>query len=240
MKAELRTKQFQRLLGPVWWVIEPSLMSVAYYFLTSRVGYSSGSHPFLFIFVATAVWRFFTRCIENSVLTYVGYGYVIRQVALPLLAVNVATLITELIFFACAFAVIILFALGSGLPVGAAYLFLPALVLLQSLLSFALMVILGCVGVYIRDLAPLLTLFLSMFFFFSPAIYDVSKIPPRLLPLQTFNPFFYLFPAYREIILQNKIPAFVPWFSWMLASAALTFFAIKLFAWLRPGFLRVL
>jgi lipopolysaccharide transport system permease protein len=239
--AELRTRQFQRLLGPIWWIVEPSLMSVVFFFLTNRLNYSTGANHFMFIFIGLTVWRYFARTIENSSTNYLTYTYVIRQVSFPLIAANLAILFTEFVFFCCGLAVILLIGLSfSQLTIGWTYLVLPLLILSQSIFALAISIAISCLGVYVRDIPPPLAIGLNVAFFLSPGIYTLDNPSPAMNLLSWVNPFYYFFPAYRSILINNQLPSMIPLVVWTLVSAVMCGMAMLLYRKLRPNFLRVL
>lgn len=240
-KADLHAKQFQRFLGPVWWIIEPSLMSLVFFFLTTRLNYSTGSNHFMFIFIGLTVWRFFQRSVETSTFSYVNYGYVIRQINFPLIAVNLSSILTELVFFLCG--MLFIFAFGGifgMLSFGWTYLFLPVLVLSLLLLTLGVAILVSVAGVYVRDLPPPLTLFLSVVFFFSPGIYNPGEISGPLIFLATINPFYYYLPAFRDILLADQLPSLAPLFIWSLVAICLVAVSSWLYSRVRPRLLRIL
>lgn len=240
-KAELKARQFQRMLGPIWWIIEPSLMSLVFFFVTNRLNYASGANHFAFIFIGIISWRFFSRSIENSSTSYLGYAYVIRQVYFPLLSVNVANLLTEFVFYCCGLIFLILFGgLLGKIQIGIAYFALPFLITSQAIFTFGIMILVACIGVYIRDIAQPLAISLNIMFFLSPGIYTAENLPNYLNFLQYINPFFYYFPAYRSIILENSIPPILPLIIWTIIGLVICICAIKIFNAIRPNFLRIL
>lgn len=239
--AELRTRQFQRLLGPVWWILEPSLMSVVFFFLTNRLNYSTGANHFMFIFIGLTVWRYFARTVENSATNYLSYTYVIRQVSFPLITANLAILFTEFVFFCCGLGMILIIGLlFSKLTIGWAYLVLPLLILCQSIFALAISIAISCLGVYVRDIPPPLAIGLNVAFFLSPGIYALDNPSPVMNMLSWVNPFYYLFPAYRSILLDNKLPDMLPLLAWTLVGIVMCVLAMRLYRKLRPNFLRVL
>jgi len=239
-KAELYTKQFQRFLGPVWWMIEPSLMSFVFFFLTTRLNYTTGDNHFMFIFVGITVYNFFRKSLEQSPLLYLNYSVIIKQVNFPLIASNFSIIITELIFFLCGLIFVILFGyVTNSVNIGISIFFLPIVMLSLILLTLSLSILISCIGVYIRDIVAPLTLALSVIFFLSPGIYKPENLTGILKFLSIINPFFYFLPACRDIILYNKIPDFKPLLIWTLFSIFVLVLSLKIYNYIRPRMLRV-
>ena len=239
-RADLKARQFQRLLGPVWWIIEPSIMSIAYFMLTMSLKYSTGQNHFMFIFIATTIWKAFTRPLELSLFAYVSFSGVIRQISFPLVAVNVTHLVTELFFFGVGFFFIFILGMIFGLPFGASLIGLVPLIICQILITFGLMICIACLGVYLRDLQGFMSLGLNFLFIMSPGIYDADALPRVAQKVSVLNPFYYLFPAYREILIKNKFPDYGPCLLWSVIGLILIYFSTLLYRRVRPGFLRVL
>ncbi len=239
-KADLKARQFQRMLGPMWWILEPLLMAIAYFILTTRLDYTTGSAHFMFIFISTTIWKTFTKSLEISITAYVNFGYVIRQTSFPLLAVNFSHLITELFFFGVGFLFIFAFGAFFKVSFGLPLLALIPLTICQLTLTFGLMVFLACLGVYFRDIASFMGLGLNLVFLASPGIYDVDKVPRFAQYFEFINPFYYLFPAYRQVLLHNQWPDFKMFFVWMSVGILLNLVGFKMFTRVRPNFLRVL
>jgi lipopolysaccharide transport system permease protein len=86
-------------------------------------------------------------------------------------------------------------------------LWLPALLIPQVLFTLGMCWFLGALGVFVRDLAQIMTFILTLWFFLTPICYPEQSLPAQALSFLTKNPMFALVRGYRTILLENQAPA---------------------------------
>lgn len=202
--VEFKKGHFQKVLGQLWWVIEPLMMSMLYYILTVVLFKSKGSEEhFMFIFFAVIIWRLFSRSVENSSLSITSAGGILKQTNFPIFIVVLAPLFFEIAnFFIALFVVLVLTTLLGNTP-SWHIIYLPLLLAEQFMLILFFALLFSLAGVYFRDLRPLVTFTLAIWFYLSPGIYPVSLIPAKYLPFFELNPFYSLFVDYKNIFVNH-------------------------------------
>lgn len=202
--VEFKKGHFQKVLGQLWWILEPLLMSLLYYILTVVLFKSQGSKEhFMFIFFAVIIWRWFARSVENSSLSITSSAGILKQTNFPVFIVVLAPLFFEITnFFISLTVVLIITTLLGNIP-SWHLTYLPLLLLEQFLLIFTFSLLLSLIGVYFRDIRPLVTFSLAIWFYLSPGIYPVSLIPVKYLPYFELNPFYILFVDYKNIFVTH-------------------------------------
>ena len=114
---------------------------------------------------------------------------------------------------------------------------LPAVILVQLLLTLGCALILSALTVHFRDIRDLLNNLLTLWFFASPIIYPMAMVPAVGKPFMDLNPFAHLAISYQEILFYDG--PFGHW-KWLLALAvlalALTAVGYQLFDRLRDSF----
>jgi lipopolysaccharide transport system permease protein len=138
--------------------------------------------------------------------------------AVETLAVNlvVSGLVSEcfLILLFCVF----LLAARGGLPLSLVW--LPLVVAPQILFTAGVSWFPAVVGVFVRDLAQLIGLLLTLWFFLTPICYLESSLPSQFAPLFANNPIYVLVRSYRAILLEGGPPDFGGlWKLWLVAAA---------------------
>lgn len=200
--VEFKRGHFQKMLGQLWWVIEPLFMSMLYYILTVVLFRSPGSQEhFIFIFFAVIIWRWFARSIENSVLSITSAGGILKQTNFPVFIVVLAPMIFEMLNFLISLSVVIIITTLLGNFPTWHILYLPLLMLEQFLLIFTFSLVFSLGGVYFRDIRALVTFALGIWFYLSPGIYPVNLIPAKYLSYFQLNPFYSLFVDYKNIFV---------------------------------------
>src|SRR6202158_385554 len=134
VKAELKARHFRKLLGPLWWLFEPLMMSIVYLFLSTFLfKSSSGSNQLLFILVAVIAWRWFSKSVDESPSMLTSYGSVLSRTNLPLLPFVYVSTIVNMVYFLTGLVVIFAILLLFGIPLTSNIVFLPFVMLVQIL-----------------------------------------------------------------------------------------------------------
>lgn len=242
VKAELRARHFQKLLGPIWWVLEPTLMALVYFFITTVMFRSStGTNHLLFILTAVISWRWFSRTVDNAPHTVISYAGLFKQTNFPALIVLFVTAVSEMIFFFFGMLVLVFFCIIYGIYPSLAYIYLPLIMLVQLLFSFGLLSILATLGVFIRDLGTLIYVFTAIWFYLSPGIYPIEWVPKHLLKIYYMNPFATILPAYRSVIIDGKSPSdFGFLFIWLIVGIIMSFIGVRFFLRMKVTFYKYL
>ena len=242
VKAELKARHFQKLLGPIWWLLEPTFMALIYFFLTTVMFRSStGTHHLLFIFTAVIAWRWFSKTVDNSPSIVLSYAGLFKQTNFPAAIVLFVTATTEMVFFLSGLTVLIMFGMGFGVFPTVAYIYLPIVILTQLFFSFGIASILATLGVFVRDLAQIIYVFTSIWFYLSPGIYPVEMVPQRFLKYYYMNPFATIMPAYRSIMIDGKPPSDIHLLLlWFVFGIILTIIGVKFFLRTKPKFYKYL
>ena len=94
--SEARTRIFDKALGQAWLLLEPIVMAVLYFFITTVIfTYSGEQRQFLFILTSVVFWRWFSRTIDGAPLSIIGYGAVLKQTRFPVIMVVLGFMATE-------------------------------------------------------------------------------------------------------------------------------------------------
>ena len=85
-------------------------------------------------------------------------------------------------------------------------LWVPVLLVVQVLFTFALVCLTSAVHVYFRDIGHALTLGLQLWMFATPVAYPMSVVPEAVRPLYVLNPMAPLIDGYRRAIVYGESP----------------------------------
>ena len=106
-------------------------------------------------------------------------------------------------------------------PIG--ILFIPLLIIVQCCLSLGIGLIGGALNVFYRDIRPIFTLGLQLWFYASPVIYPLNAVPESLRFLYSLNPMVSVIEAYRSILLSQELPGQLILVAGVIAVAVLMF-----------------
>jgi ABC-type polysaccharide/polyol phosphate export permease len=83
---------------------------------------------------------------------------------------------------------------------------LPIIVFIQIALVTGLGLIAAALNIFYRDVQPLLTLIIQLWFYASPTIYPISMVPQKYQNLYFLNPMAGILESYRDILLHQSLP----------------------------------
>lgn len=201
-------------LGLTWSLLSPLLLFGAYGFVflavfdgrfgisatETRLDYAIG------LFLGLALLQLFQETMTTAPLVVVQNPNYVKKVVFPLEILPLAAFGGA--FFRCLLAImLVLLAVaiwGPGLSI--TVLWLPLIVGLLALLSLGLAWTLSALGVFLRDLAPLMQFFSVLLMFMSGVFYSLNRIPPAFSFLR-YNPLLLIVEMSRSVVLWHQAPA---------------------------------
>lgn len=99
---------------------------------------------------------------------------------------------------------------------------------------------LAAMGVYLRDIAQIISPLTTGLMFLSPVFYPLSSVPEAHRWLIQLNPITYFLEAFRQLFLWGEMPDIGAWFISLLIGVVLFSIGFMTFQRLRRGFADVL
>ncbi|WP_405097448.1 ABC transporter permease [Oceanobacillus sp. FSL H7-0719] len=215
VKSGLKAEHRNSYLGYFWWLLDPLMNVLVYYFLVVIVLNRGGENYPLFLVVGLVVWRWISTSINSSSRSILRYSSIINQVSLPKALFPLSFTLTQLFNFVFGLVVIALFLIIYGVMPTWLVLYLPVLILLQLVVHVALGLVLGYITIFVRDIENLMTYITRIFFYASPIIWEggrllnSGKVPDWLMPLIEYNPVAILVTSYRDILIYHQQPNWI-------------------------------
>jgi lipopolysaccharide transport system permease protein len=182
----------------------------------------------------------FQETLQQSATTIVVHSNLVKRVVFPLETLPVAQALSALanqMFGTLALMIALLF-IHHDLPLSV--LWLPAMVIPQMLFTLGAAWLIASLGVFLRDIAQGISLFLMAWMYLTPIIYPESIVPERYRPFININPFTPLIRCYRRVLIEGASPDW-PGLAYFTAFALLSFvFGYWWFARTRKNFADVI
>ncbi|WOD40410.1 ABC transporter permease [Nodosilinea sp. E11] len=235
------------ILGIFWSFFHPLFMLAVYTFVFSivfqaRWGSSDGSRAefALVLFSGLIVFNFFAECINRSPTLILSNSNYVKKVIFPLeilpcVAIGSAMFHSLVSLTVWLFGYVILF----GFPSVTALL-LPIVVLPLIFLTTGLSWFLSSLGVYLRDVAQVVTILTTVLMFLSPIFYPASAIPDSAKPLLLINPIAPALEQVRGILMWGELPSIQSWLYYLAGSTIVAWLGFAWFQKTRKGFADVL
>jgi lipopolysaccharide transport system permease protein len=227
---ELKQRYAGSAMGILWHVVTPLTQIAVYFVVFSRFMGEQVGGPYspeayaVFLCAGILPWFVFAECVRSGTTALLSNEGYLKKLAIPegvFVAQTVATSGLTLGLYALALMAI---ALTTGVPVHAAWVLIPAVLVLFLGLSFGLALILGTVAVFFRDVVQIVAIVLQFWFWLTPIVYHESSLGPRLTEVMRWNPPSAYIVAVRGLLIEGTVPSVADWL-WM-AGLAIVFTAV--------------
>jgi len=204
---ELKARYRGSVLGFFWSFVNPLLLLLVYTFVFTVV--LPGARPpelepfALFMFCGILPWTWFSSSLIESSNVLIAGGNLIRKVLFPAEILPIVTVLAGLVHFCLGLPILAAFLVYYRVPiVPTDLLWFPVIVAVQLVLTLGLALLLSALTVHFRDVRDLLSNLLTLWFFATPIIYDLSQAPPQVRRLLNLNPFTHLAVSYQEVLFR--------------------------------------
>jgi homopolymeric O-antigen transport system permease protein len=252
---ELRARYRGSLLGGLWMVLQPVVFLAVYYTVFLKILQISmvdrlpaatkatlapgvldliqseaNKVSALAMFVALIPWTSLQECVNRATGTIFENGNMIKKIAFPSELLPVYLVGYNIVNVAVGFLVFIAAAiLVAGLwPSPPLLALLPLVLFLQALFMLGMAYLVSTAAVFVRDVAQLIPIGMTVWFFFSPIFY--FGLPPGAEQyewLLTINPVYHLMAMYRAIfVFEPRTMSLFPWTSMAIFAAVAVVVAI--------------
>lgn len=213
---DLRVRYKQSLLGVAWAVVQPvSLMIVFTLVLGPTVSHAlpDGLPYGLFVLAGLVPWTYFSSGLMQSVSSLVANRNLVTKVYFPREAFPFSCVTTALVDFgigllALAGLMAWYHAKGSWhFTWHASLLFLPAIVLVQTVFTAGLGMLLAMGNLFYRDVRQILGVALQLGMFVSAVVVPAPTGSSFAAQVFAMNPMVAIISGYRDCILHGRLPA---------------------------------
>ncbi len=205
---DVKVRYKQTVIGAAWAVIQPFMSMIVFSIFFGRLAkVPSDGVPYpIFSYAALVPWSYFSSALTAGGNCLVGSQNLITKVYFPRLLIPVAAVLTPLVDFVIAFAVLLLMMLWYGIFPGAAVLWLPAFVLLGIASAGAASLWLSALNVKYRDVRYVIPFVVQFWLFATPIAYPASLVPERWRALYGLNPMAGVVEGFRWALLGTPAP----------------------------------
>jgi lipopolysaccharide transport system permease protein len=206
VRLDLKQQSFGLSLGHVWLILEPALQAGAYYFLLTVVFRVGGADAtFAFFFVGISLWRSHSTLVTSApyFLIVKGHSYIEQGFGLKIAFLEFSA--QEVLLFGVRMVVLMAFLVLAGYIPSVSWLFLFFIAICMFTFSLALSVWLAIFGVLFKDIGKFVGHIVWLWWYLSPGLYSIKRIPYWAEPIFALNPFSYIIPAAHNALLDYTV-----------------------------------
>jgi lipopolysaccharide transport system permease protein len=205
---DIKVRYKQSAIGILWAVVQPVMSMVVFTLLFGRLAKipSDGLPYAVFTFVALVPWQLFQRALTQASLSMVNLNSMMSKIYFPRLFAPLASILSGIVDFLIAFAVLLVLMAWFAVYPGIHILFLPVFVLLALLTALAVSLWLSALNVNYRDVGYALPFLAQLWMFVTPVVYPVSLVPAEWRWLVMLNPMAGVIEGFRWSLLGRAAP----------------------------------
>lgn len=197
----------QSFAGLAWAIVPPlATLGAATLVFHEVIGVNTKAPYALFAMSALAPWTFFANSVILGVPSVVNASLLVRRLAFPRAILPLSTVGISLLDLAIAGLTFVVFAmlLGESLPITAVW--VPLLVLIEIVLIVGILLLASALNVFARDVGLAVPLVVQVWFFLTPVVYPLGRVPPALRDWYLVNPMTGVVESFRRVLLEGRPP----------------------------------
>ena len=183
VKRTITVQYKQTVLGPLWWVIQPTLTVIMYMVVFGGIAGipTDGIPQPLFYLGGVAFWGYFSTCLGSASNTFVSNAGIFGKVYFPRLIMPLASMISNLVRFGIQMGLFVIvyiyYAIIGQAPSPNWYLLLfPVLVVMLAGLALGFGIIISSMTTKYRDLQILFSFVVQLWMYATPIVYPLSQV----------------------------------------------------------------
>ena len=227
-KAQLKSEVASSYLNWVWWILDPLCFMLIYSFIFGYVFSAREQFFSIFIFIGLSMWDFFNRILTQSIKIVKNNKAIVSKVYFPKYILLLTKVWVNGFKMLVSFAIVLLMMVGYQVPLSLSIVYFFPILLILALFSFGCACFLLHYGVYVEDLANVISIVLRFFFYLTGIFYNIEKrIPQWGVWLNRYNPVAFLITSMRQCLIYSQSPDWKLLLFWFVISALLAAAGIR-------------
>ncbi len=203
---DVKVRYKQTVLGAAWAVIQPFMAMVVFSFFFGKLAkMPSDGIPYpLFAYSALVPWSFFANGLSQASNSLVGSAHLITKVYFPRMVVPVSSVISGIVDFVLAFAVLLGMMLYFGVFPTLNIVWLPFLLALAFVTALGVGMWFSALNVEFRDVRYVVPFLTQFWMFATPIVYPSSLLSEPWRTLYGINPMVGVVEGFRWALLGSR------------------------------------
>jgi len=213
-KRDLKVKYAQTILGLGWTILQPLTALVVFTFFFGYIMNSNAAGLPFSIYVLSGLlgWNFFTYIVFQGMSSIQESGIIIKKIYFPKAVLPLSKVLVACVELAISFLLLIPLLLWHGQIVSWHIIFIPMVLLLNSMMALFLVFITGSLAYRIKDLYHLVPFLLYFGIWITPVFFTKDILPSEINFIWFLNPMAAIVEAWRWCLFPawNFNPGFFP------------------------------
>lgn len=206
---DIRARYRRSFLGPLWGILQPFFLMVAFTILNRFINISSDGIPYaIFSYSVLVPWTFFTAIANGTASCIINNASILKKISVAREIFPLTTVLSAGFDLMMSGVVLALMMLWFQVPVGWSLLWLPLLIVLTAAFGLAIGMGISCFGIFKRDFLLAGNFLIQFGLYMSPIIYPLSRVPEGWRWLYVLNPMVGILEGFRKVLAHGQQPDF--------------------------------
>lgn len=202
------TKKYKRtVLGVAWSVLSPLLTLLVMNVIFGTLLGSDIEHYTIYLFSGQLVFSFFNESTNEGMTSLLNNADIFTKVNIPKYMFLLSKNISSLINFGITLCIYFLFVLINGIPITWKFILLLYPIVCLVMFNVGVGLILSAAYVFFRDIQYLYGIFTMLLMYMSAIFYSIDTFPQIGRNLFLVNPVYVYIRYFRKIVIENTIPS---------------------------------
>lgn len=202
--SELRTRYRGSVLGFLWTFVNPLLTLLVYTLVFSTVMRIHMTHYAVFLFIGLLGWNLFSGATLSAASVIVRQAPMVKKIYFPREILPLSVVGGAVMNYIFSLVILIPFLIFSGYEPNVYWLYLPLVLLLETVLTSGFALLFASVNVYMRDLEHVLGIFMMLWMYLTPVVYALTMVPHRYGQIFKLNPVSDVIISYQDIFYYEQ------------------------------------
>jgi lipopolysaccharide transport system permease protein len=205
-QKDLKVRYKSNILGYFWSIANPLAFAFVFFIAFKVVMKIQMQDYALFLITGLFPWQWFANSVGVTPTVFLANSSIIKKVNFPRNIIPFTIVLQDMFHFAMSLPVIVVFMLIYHKMPGLKWLFgIPILMIIQFSMSYGIALAISSINLFFRDLERLVSIFITLLFYFTPIFYPETMIPPKYAHLINLNPMTPLIVSWRNLFLYNQL-----------------------------------
>lgn len=209
VSKDLKVRYKNSVLGFMWSLLNPLLMMLVFTFVfTQLIGVVGTIENFpVFVLIGLLSWNWTATSVAAGTKAITDNAPLINKVYFPRMLLPVSVVLSHMIHYILALPVLFVFMGIYGISFSPWLVYLPVIIMVQTIFLIALVLILSAMHVYFRDTIVLVEVGLTAWFFMTPIFYRVEDVVPDLVQwMYWLNPMASIIAELHTVLYYGSVP----------------------------------
>jgi ABC-type polysaccharide/polyol phosphate export permease len=205
VRRDLKVRYRGSFAGYLWTMLNPLVLMAVLTLVFTKVGNQTSAFYPLYVLSGILCWNTFAQSLLTGAHSIINNAGLLKKVHIPqwvFPSVSVLSALTNMLF---AFPPFIAVALILGFHFKASLFALPLILFLFFVFLVGLVLVVGTLNVFFRDVGHMLESGMLILFYSAPIAYPIDMVPQKWQFILHLHPLFYFLKAFRSALIDGPI-----------------------------------